>query len=100
MGDRGRQYLQQHVPFRDSMLTKLLMQSFLGNSYVLMVCCCAPTLRSVDETLATLRYASRAMDIEVNPGSRVSLMGEKSREQVYTFLNNKQRRVERDGREE
>lgn len=76
----GKQLLQ-HVPFRDSTLTKLLMHSFMGNAYVLMVCCCAPTMRSADETLATLRYASRAMDIEVNPGTRISLMGDKTPQQ-------------------
>lgn len=37
LGESGKQYLKEHVPFRDSALTKLLMHSFLGNAFVLMV---------------------------------------------------------------
>lgn len=61
--DKSIQDLRKHIPFRDSMLTKLLMHSFLGNAFVLMICCCSPTSKSIDDTMATLRYASRAANI-------------------------------------
>lgn len=51
------------VPFRDSVLTWLLAESLGGNSKTLMVCCVSPADQSFEETLSTLRYASRAKNI-------------------------------------
>eukprot|EP00960_Hanusia_phi_P073923 768117-Hanusia_phi.AAC.1 len=51
------------VPYRDSKLTKLLMDSLGGSSSCVMVACCSPSGRFVDETLSTLQYASKAKNI-------------------------------------
>ena len=51
------------VPYRDSKLTKLLMDSLGGSSSCVMVACCSPSGRFVEETLSTLQYASRAKSI-------------------------------------
>ena len=47
----------EHVPYRDSTLTKLLMDSLGGDSATLMVACASPASQHVDETLCTLGYA-------------------------------------------
>ena len=51
------------VPYRDSKLTKLLMDSLGGSSSCIMVACCSPSARYSEETLSTLQYAARAGNI-------------------------------------
>lgn len=58
---------KQHVPYRDSKLTKLLMDSLGGNSKTVMIANIGPADYNYDETLTTLRYANRAKDIKNAP---------------------------------
>ncbi len=58
---------QSHIPYRDSKLTKLLMDSLGGTSLALMVCCCSPASGFYEETLNTLKYATRAAKIQNKP---------------------------------
>ena len=50
---------QTHIPYRDSKLTKLLMDSLGGSSLALMIATCSPSPVHVEETLSTLYYATR-----------------------------------------
>ena len=56
-----------HVPYRDSKLTKLLMDSVGGASLCLIVACVTPTSKHREETLNTLQYATRAKRIVNRP---------------------------------
>ncbi|KAI9145377.1 P-loop containing nucleoside triphosphate hydrolase protein, partial [Paraphysoderma sedebokerense] len=56
-----------HIPYRDSKLTKLLMDSLGGNGMALMISCISPSANNLSETLKTLRYASRAKKIRNRP---------------------------------
>ena len=56
-----------HIPYRESHLTKLLMDSLGGNGYTLMIACLNPSKMHVYETLQTLRYASSAKVIKNKP---------------------------------
>ena len=56
-----------HVPYRDSKLTKLLMDSIGGSALALMVACVTPSSDYIDETLTTLAYATRAKQIRNRP---------------------------------
>ncbi|XP_049567052.1 kinesin-like protein KIF12 isoform X2 [Orcinus orca] len=58
---------QNHIPFRDSKLTKLLADSLGGRGVTLMVACVSPSAQCLPETLSTLRYASRAQRITTWP---------------------------------
>ncbi|XP_019065370.1 kinesin-like protein KIF12 isoform X1 [Fukomys damarensis] len=58
---------QNHIPFRDSKLTKLLADSLGGRGVTLMVACVSPSARCLPETLSTLRYASRAQRVTTRP---------------------------------
>ena len=49
-----------HIPYRDSKLTRLLQDSLGGNTKTTMIAVVAPSTYNYDETLSTLRYASRA----------------------------------------
>ncbi|XP_055857893.1 osmotic avoidance abnormal protein 3 isoform X2 [Episyrphus balteatus] len=57
----------KHVPYRDSKLTRLLQDSLGGNTKTLMIACISPADYNYDETLSTLRYASRAKNISNKP---------------------------------
>ncbi|XP_038015506.1 kinesin-like protein KIF17 isoform X2 [Motacilla alba alba] len=57
----------RHIPYRDSKLTRLLQDSLGGNTRTLMVACVSPADDSYEESLSTLRYASRARNIRNKP---------------------------------
>lgn len=57
----------KHVPYRDSKLTRLLQDSLGGNTKTLMISCISPADYNYEETLSTLRYASRAKNIANKP---------------------------------
>jgi kinesin family protein 18/19 len=52
------------VPYRDSKLTRLLKDSLGGNTKTIMIGCVSPSLQCYEETLNTLKYASRARAIK------------------------------------
>ncbi|XP_041350719.1 kinesin-like protein KIF28P [Gigantopelta aegis] len=52
------------VPYRDSVLTKLLQSALGGNSRTIMIAALSPADMNYDETLSTLRYADRAKKIQ------------------------------------
>lgn len=54
------------VPFRDSVLTKLLKNALGGNSKTMMIAAISPADINYDETLSTLRYADRAKQIKTS----------------------------------
>ena len=58
---------KQHIPYRDSKLTKLLMDSLGGNSKTVMIANIGPADYNIEETLTTLRYADRAKNIKNAP---------------------------------
>lgn len=53
-----------HVPYRSSKLTRLLSSSLGGNSKTLLIACISPAPLHLDETLNTLRFASRTKRIK------------------------------------
>lgn len=57
----------RHIPYRDSKLTRLLQDSLGGNTKTIMIANISPCSHSYEETLSTLRYASRAKYIQNAP---------------------------------
>jgi hypothetical protein len=57
----------QHIPYRDSKLTRLLQDSLGGNTKTVMIAALSPADYNYEETLSTLRYASRAKSIKNKP---------------------------------
>ncbi|TPX37429.1 hypothetical protein SmJEL517_g00681 [Synchytrium microbalum] len=53
-----------HIPYRDSKLTRLLKHSFGGNCKVVMIANVSPAPQHYEETRNTLQYANRAKNIE------------------------------------
>lgn len=57
----------QHIPYRDSKLTRLLQDSLGGNAKTVMIANVGPADYNYNETLSTLRYANRAKNIKNKP---------------------------------
>ena len=55
------------VPFRDSKLTQLLMDSLQGKGSATMLACCSPLTSHADVTLSTLHYACLAQKVKSDP---------------------------------
>lgn len=63
-----------HVPYRESKLTRylfwifrILQDSLGGNSNTCMIACISPAASNYEETINTLKYASRAREIKNKP---------------------------------
>ncbi|KXX81049.1 Kinesin-like protein 6 [Madurella mycetomatis] len=55
---------KNHIPYRNSKLTRLLKFSLGGNCKTVMIVCVSPSSEHFDETQNTLRYANRAKNIQ------------------------------------
>mmetsp|Transcript_617 Transcript_617/g.1071 ORF Transcript_617/g.1071 Transcript_617/m.1071 type:complete len:590 (-) Transcript_617:327-2096(-) len=58
---------KKHVPYRDSKLTRLLQNSFGGNSITSLILCCSSNSYNSLETLSTLRFGDRANKVHNKP---------------------------------
>ena len=56
-----------HIPFRESKLTRILKDSLGGNAITLMFACISPADICLDETINTLNYASFAKSVKIAP---------------------------------
>ena len=57
---------QIYIPFRDSKLTRLLKESLSGNSRTIMLACVNSSEACYEDSMNTLKYASRAMNIKTH----------------------------------
>ena len=54
----------EHIPYRDSKLTRLLQESLGGNYKTTLVVCCSPFSSQICETVSTLKFAQRATKLD------------------------------------
>jgi hypothetical protein len=57
----------QHIPYRQSKLTRFLQNSLGGNSHTLMIACVSPASLDSEETLQTVTYANTTRCIKNTP---------------------------------
>lgn len=55
---------KQHIPYRDSKLTRILKDSLGGNSRTVMIANISPGHSCFEDTHNTLKYANRAKNIK------------------------------------
>jgi kinesin family protein 5 len=58
---------KDHIPYRDSKLTRILQESLGGNSKTSLVINCSMCSYNGKETISTLRFGSRAKFIKNTP---------------------------------
>lgn len=61
---RGIEKDLRHLPFRQSKLTQILKNSFVGTSKTCIIATISPSYENVEHTLNTLRYASRIKETQ------------------------------------
>lgn len=65
--------VRSHVPFRNSLLTKLLAHTIGGNSRTQIIICASPAISSIKETMTSIRFGQRAAEIVNEPTIRTEL---------------------------
>ncbi|XP_058102656.1 kinesin-like protein KIN-1 isoform X2 [Magnolia sinica] len=71
-----------HIPYRDSKLTRILQDALGGNSRTAVLCCCSPSSLNASESLSTLRFGARAKHVRTSP--RVSSNEDKGEVKLVT----------------
>ncbi|CAD8104773.1 unnamed protein product [Paramecium primaurelia] len=61
----------QHIPYRNSPLTKILRSSLGGNSRTAIILCVNPCYSQFEQTLSTLRFGTNAKKIENNVSKNI-----------------------------
>lgn len=54
-----------HVPFRNSKLTRMLQPSLSGNARISVVCTINPDVSAIVESTSTLQFAQRIKKVQV-----------------------------------
>ena len=89
---------RKYVPYKDSKLTRLLADSLGGNTKTVMFANISPASYNYDETLGTLRYASRAKLIKnapvVNEDPKDALL-RKYEEEIYIKEHSREGKIDR-----
>lgn len=81
LSDAKKDKNSKHIPYRDSKLTMLLMDSLGGRSKALMIAWVSPSHMYLEETLSTLNYATRTMNIKNKPIVQM----DKLEQEIYTL---------------
>jgi len=55
-----------HVPYRESKLTRVLQESLGGNAKTCLIITCSPSNYNESESLSTLRFGLRAKVFTIN----------------------------------
>ena len=58
---------QAHIPYRDSVLTKVLKESLESHCYISMLACISPSDKDITETVGTLRFSNDAKQLKTKP---------------------------------
>lgn len=58
---------KQHIPYRDSQLTRLLTHALGGNSKTAIILCCTSSDENLAETIQTLQFGQRALHMPNKP---------------------------------
>lgn len=58
---------RDHIPYRQSKLTNLLKNSIGGNCKTVMIANCWPEQSHIEETISTLKFATRMMRVSNDP---------------------------------
>ena len=63
---------KDHIPYRNSPLTKILKTSLAGNSRTAIILCITPSINQLDQTISTLRFGQNAKKIKNKVGANLT----------------------------
>ncbi|KAF5919297.1 hypothetical protein HPG69_002607, partial [Diceros bicornis minor] len=86
LADAGMGKRVLHIPYRDSVLSKLLQSPLGGNSRTTLIAAVSPADICYEETLSTLRYAERAKKIRNKAVVNTSTLMRESRTENKLLL--------------
>eukprot|EP00158_Paraphelidium_tribonemae_P009060 Partr_v1_DN28758_c1_g2_i3_m63324 putative Kinesin family len=86
--------IDSHVPYRDSKLTRILQPSLGGNARTAIVCTITPSSAFSEETLSTLKFASRAKTIRNTPEINEIVSEEVMLKRYRKEINNLKKQLE------
>ena len=78
----------EHIPYRDSKLTRILQESLGGNYKTSLIVACSPHSYNCDETISSLQFAQRAKTIKNKVKVNIKYSYEELQQMVYK-LNKK-----------
>ena len=76
----------QHVPYRDSKLTRILQNSLGGNSFTVLLAAVHPREEDVDESISTLQFATRCQQVINQPRANVGALSEEDKSRRIVVL--------------
>eukprot|EP01133_Synstelium_polycarpum_P002466 gene2466-2806_t len=79
LSEAGGGGTQQHIPFRDSKLTRILQSSLGGNSKTAIIATITPASMHVEESMSTLKFAKRAQCIKTDYHINVEVLTDAQR---------------------
>ena len=77
---------RQHVPYRDSKLTRILQESLGGNARTTVIINCSPSADNEQETFSSLRFGQRAKKIKNNAIMNVQYSAEELQRMVWISI--------------
>ena len=77
-----------HIPYRDSKLTRILKESLGGNYKTSLIVSCSPHSYNIEETISSLQFAQRVKTIKNNVKVNIKYSYEQLQQMVYK-LNKK-----------
>ncbi|KAJ9467102.1 Kinesin-like protein [Diplonema papillatum] len=86
---------KSHIPFRGSILTEVLRDSFLGNSRTTMIANISPSSTNCEHSLNTLRYTHRVKELKQEKKPRRPVAGRRA-EQKRDLMPAKQKKIGED----
>eukprot|EP01084_Bolivina_argentea_P060822 111121_1 len=75
---------QRHIPFRESVLTRLLSDSLGGNCKTTLIVTTSPCSYNVEETISTLRFGERAKKIKTKARINQIKTSQQYRKELHT----------------
>ncbi|KAF9565092.1 kinesin-like protein [Agrocybe pediades] len=66
LADNAAKKKSDHVPYRNSKLTRMLQPSLSGNARISVICTINPDASAVSESMSTLLFAKRIKNVQLN----------------------------------
>ncbi|KAJ3853662.1 P-loop containing nucleoside triphosphate hydrolase protein [Lentinula lateritia] len=106
LSDNATKHKNDHIPFRDSKLTRLLQPSLSGNARISVICTINPDPSAVAESTSTLLFAKRVKGVKLHAQKKEIIDTDALIERYRKEIDDLKRRLEEkenmldDGKEE